>query len=474
MSKEAAAQRTGPGTGRSERPGPEGVPERAAGGGRPGTATAVVGLQWGDEGKGKLVHLLADRHDVVVRYNGGANAGHSIVVNGERFALHLIPSGILHAGKPSVVGNGVVVDPEWLLKEVEGLRQRGVECSGLVISSRAHAVMPWHKAEDEAYESLLRAGTTEAIGTTRRGIGPCYADKALRALAVRIGDLLRPEALEPRLRTICAVKNGVLAALHAQAGGAGPSPVFDAEQVGAQARQWGERLRPFVRDTSALLLEALAQGKRVLFEGANATLLDVDHGTYPFVTASGTAATGIASGAGVPPSCLGRVIGVMKAYSTRVGGGPMPTELAGDDRQRELGERIRQRGREFGTTTGRPRRVGWLDLAAVRYAVRLNGATDLSLMLLDVLAGIGELRVGVGYRLRGRETALFPSEAADLAEASPVYRTLPGWAEDLSGCRRLEDLPAQARAYVDLIEEFCGVPVRFISVGPDRSQTIER
>ncbi len=470
MSNEAAVQRTGPG----DRQGPEQAQAGSLPASPSGTATAVVGLQWGDEGKGKLVHLLADRHDVVVRYNGGANAGHSIVVNGERFALHLIPSGILHAGKPAVVGNGVVVDPEWLLKEVDGLRQRGVDCSGLVISARAHAVMPWHKAEDEAYESLLRAGSAEAIGTTRRGIGPCYADKALRTLAVRIGDLLRPEALAPRLQTICAVKTAVLAALHAQAGGAGAAPAFDAALVGDQARRWGERLRPYVRDTSALLLEALAQGRRVLFEGANATLLDVDHGTYPFVTASGTAATGIAAGAGVPPSCLDRVIGVMKAYSTRVGGGPMPTELVGDDRQRELGERIRQRGREFGTTTGRPRRVGWLDLAAVRYAVRLNGATDLSLMLLDVLSGIGDLRVGVGYRVAGGETAEFPSEAADLIEARPIYRPLRGWTEDITGCRRLESLPAEARAYVDLIEEFCGVPVRFISVGPDRAQTIER
>ncbi len=435
--------------------------------------TAVVGLQWGDEGKGKLVHYLTGTHDLVARYNGGANAGHSVVVKGERFALHLIPSGILHPGKPAIIGNGVVVDPAWLLKELAGLGARGVDCSGLMLSDRAHVVMPWHQLEDELREAVLTGGASEAIGTTKRGIGPCYADKAHRASAVRVADLLDEAVLREKLRLICPLKNAVLGAM---AGACGRGfTAYEAPAVLAQALDWGRQLRGFVRDTSQVLRSAMNEGKRVLFEGANATLLDVDHGTYPFVTSSATSSLGIPSGCGVPARSVGNVLGVMKAYSTRVGGGPMVTELVGDERERALGETIRQRGREFGTTTGRPRRVGWLDLVAVRYSVELNGVDAIALMLVDVLAGLDELRVCTAYvDHAGHRVEGFPSDASGLGRVRPVYETLAGFASDVTGCRNYAELPAQARAYVELIERVCGAPVRFVSVGPDREQTIER
>ncbi|MFN0011271.1 MAG: adenylosuccinate synthase [Phycisphaerales bacterium] len=435
--------------------------------------TAVVGLQWGDEGKGKIVHMLAERHDAVARFNGGANAGHSVVVGGERFALHLIPSGILHPGKPAIVGNGVVVDPEQVLKEIATLSSRGIDCSGLVISDRAHVVMPWHKAEDEAREKWLTqagspgtgTGGLRPIGTTKRGIGPCYADKVQRATAIRMGDLLRPEALLPRLEAICPMKAALLSAL----GGPGYTPeAIEPVAVAALCARWAAGLREHIRDTSALLLDMIDSGKRILFEGANATLLDVDHGTYPFVTSSACAASGIPGGAGVPMSAIGRVLGVCKAYSSRVGGGPMPTELFG-----ELGERIRTRGREFGTTTGRPRRVGWLDLVATRYAARLNGATGLCVMLLDVLAGLDELKVCVAYDGPGGRSEQFIPDGHLLDQVRPVYQTLRGFSGEQGSARRLGELPPGARAYLELIERFVGVPIRYVSVGPDRAQTIE-
>ena len=443
------------------------------------TGTAVIGLQWGDEGKGKIVHLLAERHDAVARFNGGANAGHSVVVDGERFALHLIPSGILHKGMPAIVGNGVVVDPEQVLREMGALGARGVDCSGLVISDRAHVVMPWHKAEDEAREKwLLGAGSPgtgtgglRPIGTTKRGIGPCYADKVQRATAVRMGDLLRPETLMPRLRAICPLKAALLGAL-AGPGSEPSAEALDPEAVAALCARWAAGLREHIRDTSALLLDMIDAGKRVLFEGANATLLDVDHGTYPFVTSSSCAASGIAGGAGVPMSSIGTVLGVCKAYSSRVGGGPMPTELEG-----ELADKIRTRGREFGTTTGRPRRVGWLDLVSVRYSARLNGATGLCVMLLDVLGGLEEVKVCIGYDGPSGRTERFVPDGAELEKVRPVYETMRGFgggaAADLTSARRLGELPPGARAYLQLIERFVGVPVRFVSVGPDRAQTIE-
>jgi adenylosuccinate synthase len=427
-------------------------------------STAIVGLQWGDEGKGKLVDLLAREHDAVVRYNGGANAGHSVVVNNQRYKLHLVPSGILYPGKLAVIGNGVVVDPETLLKELEGLAQSGVDTGGLVISTHAHAVLPYHKAEDELREEMLRRGPDHGaaqteIGTTRRGIGPAYADKIQRAGAVRVGDLLRPDILNKRVGVACAVKNPLFAA--------SGKPIFEPSVVAEGALAAGQKLRPMIRDTTYLLHDLLGEGKRLLFEGANGTLLDVDHGTYPFVTGSNTGATGIHAGSGVPTANLGRVLGIMKAYSTRVGSGPMPTELFD-----EKGSRIRERGREYGTTTGRPRRVGWLDLVAVRYAAMVNGITGIAMTLLDVLAGFEHLPVCTQYEIRGERTERFPADAEDLASAKPIYQVLPGFPEEISEARRLADLPAGARKYIEFIENKTGVRIDIVSVGPGREQTI--
>jgi adenylosuccinate synthase len=446
--------------------------------------TAVVGLQWGDEGKGKVVDLIASGYDATVRYNGGANAGHSVVVKGERYALHLIPSGILNAGKLAVIGNGVVVDPEVLIKEMDGLSARGVDVSGLVISSHAHVVLPYHKAEDELRENVLshaREGMTgtssqpiRAIGTTKRGIGPAYADKAHRATAVRMCDLLRPEVLRSKVELSCAIKNATVRGL-AQAGGE-PGKQFEPDEIMAWATPLASRLKDRVRDTTYLLHDMLRERKRLLFEGANAALLDVDHGTHPFVTSSSTTVLGIPAGTGIPGSRIGEVIGVVKAYSTRVGNGPLTTELGTptDTKSADgaIGHRIREKGREYGTTTGRPRRVGWLDLVAVRYSAMLNGVTSLAVMLLDVLSGVDELKVCVAYEIGGKRTDRFPADAEELDRAKPVYETVKGFSEDVTTARARGDLPAGARAYVELIERVVGAPVGLISVGPDRAQTI--
>ncbi|MEQ8770908.1 MAG: adenylosuccinate synthase [Phycisphaerales bacterium] len=439
-------------------------------------ASAVVGLQWGDEGKGKLVDLLAPEHDAVVRYNGGANAGHTVVVGGEKYALHLVPSGILAPNALAVIGNGVVVDPARLLEELDGLQKRGVDVSRLVISDRAHVVVDYHKAEDELRETLLgRAAShgaqeagpkkaVSAIGTTKRGIGPAYADKVTRAHAIRIGDLLRPDVLASKLELACELKNALFRTLAAE--GVEP-PRFDAGELATSLGAIGEKLRPMVRDTSYLLHDLLDEGKRVLFEGANATMLDVDHGTFPYVTSSNASALGIGPGTGVPPQRIGRIIGVVKAYSTRVGGGPMPTELYDD-----LGDRIRTRGNEFGTTTGRPRRVGWLDLVAVRYAAMVSGVTEICVTLLDVLDDLDELKVCTGYTVGGTVTDRFIPDGFDLAAAEPVYETVAGFGGPVGDVRDGDELPAGARAYLGLIERAVGVPVRTVSVGPDREQTI--
>ncbi|MCK6475752.1 MAG: adenylosuccinate synthase [Phycisphaerales bacterium] len=429
---------------------------------------AVVGLQWGDEGKGKIVDTLAESFDAVVRYNGGANAGHSVVINGQRFALHLIPAGILTPGKKAVIGNGVVVDPEALIREIDGLASRGVDTSGLVISDRAHVVMPYHQAEDGLREDILKRAAEDEefgdstkvshIGTTRRGIGPCYAEKVQRSSAVRMGDLLNAATLGPKIELALRMKRATLA----EAGVA-----LDPKTLLAKALEQGVRLAPMIQDTTYLLHEVLAGGGSALFEGANGSLLDVDHGTYPFVTGSSCTSAGISPGTGVPPSAIGRVLGIMKAYSTRVGAGPMPTELHDD-----TAHRIRERGREYGTTTGRPRRVGWLDLVAVKYACMLNGATGIAVTLLDVLGGIDELKVCVGYEVDGKTTDRFCADGGQLATARPVYKTLAGFKEDLAGCRSMDQLPAAARAYLAFVEEFTGVPVEMVSVGPGREQTI--
>ena len=440
-----------------------------------GHTAAVVGLQWGDEGKGKLVDLLAGKFRAVVRYNGGANAGHSVVVGGERYSLHLVPSGILSPSCEAIIGNGVVVDPLRLLEEIETLNSRGVDTGRLVISDRAHVVMPYHKAEDAAREETL-SSTTEsdapqatkkvisAIGTTKRGIGPAYADKIHRSTAIRIGDLTRPEILKTKLEMICGLKNAMLGAMV----GDGFEP-FDAQEITDQMIECGKKLAPMIRDTTYLLDDLRKDGQPILFEGANATMLDVDHGTYPFVTSSNSSALGIGPGSGVPPQCISQIIGVVKAYSTRVGGGPMPTELFDS-----VGDGIRERGREFGTTTGRPRRVGWLDLVAVKYSAMVSGATELCITLLDVLAGEPELLIATGYKVDGKVTDRFLADGYLLEQVEPVYETVPGFSQDITMARSFEELPPNARAYIEKIEAFVGVPVRTISVGPDREQTIVR
>ncbi len=433
---------------------------------------AVCGLQWGDEGKGKIVDRLAGHFDVVARYNGGANAGHSVVVDGVRHALHLVPCGILHAGSLNVIGNGCVVDADTLLAEIEGLEAGGIDvASRLRLSDRAHLVLPHHKLADGLHEAAAArsAGDARKIGTTGRGIGPAYADKALRGPAIRVSDVLDPATLPAKVRHSAAVANATLSGLAAYA--ESPWNDVDGEALLDRCSAWGRALAPYATDTVDLLDDARSGGRRILFEGANATLLDVDHGTYPFVTSSATTALGIHTGAGVPASALaqGEIVGVVKAYATRVGAGPMPTEL-----EDETSARMRRRGNEFGTTTGRPRRCGWLDLVAVRYAARLVGATRLSVMLLDVLAGFDELQVCVGYELDGRVLSRPPASAASLARLKPVYESHPGFAEEIVDARSVTQLPAAARAYLARIEEFTGVPVSVVSVGPDREQTIWR
>lgn len=430
----------------------------------------MVGLQWGDEGKGKLVDLLAREHHAVVRYNGGANAGHSVHVGNERYALHLIPSGILYPDKINVLGNGVVVDPAALLAEIRGLRERGVTIDeGFRVSNRAHVVFLYHKLLDSLLEAAAGAarGDDQKIGTTGRGIGPCYADKALRTTAIRMGDLLDPDRLAAKLRLIVTIKNPQLAALAQQFDR--PFEPLDAQQLAQEYAQYGRDLRPHICDTTELLHDAMDAGKQLLFEGANATLLDIDHGTYPFVTSSNCSSLGAATGTGVPGSKISHVLGVVKAYATRVGGGPMPTEL-----RDATGDRIRESGNEYGTTTGRPRRCGWLDLAALNYTARVSGATGICLMRLDVLAGLDHLRVCVGYRLAGQRLTGFPSDADALAQVEPIYQDARGFLEPISDCRQFAELPAAAQDYVKLIEEHVGVPISMISVGPRRDQTIPR
>jgi adenylosuccinate synthase len=431
---------------------------------------AVVGLQWGDEGKGKVVDLLAGRFDLVVRYNGGANAGHSVQVGEKRYALHLIPSGILSPGAINILGNGVVIDPAQLVKEITGLRDQGIEIgNNLKISDRAHLVFEYHKIQDVLYDQAIAKamGGDAAIGTTGRGIGPCYADKALRSMAIRVGELLDESALRDKIRRVVTVKNTVLSALAKQCGQ--PFEPFDSDAVFDQTVKVAEILKPHICDSAQLLHSSIDAGKRLLFEGANATLLDIDHGTYPFVTSSNCSSLGVHTGTGVPGHQVNNVLGIVKAYQTRVGGGPMPTELNDD-----TAERIREVGKEYGTTTGRPRRVGWLDLVALKYTATISGATGISLMLLDVLAGLPELKLCTGYRHDGKTLANFPASADVLDSLEPVYETLPGFKESVETARKFSDLPDNARAYIAKIEKYVGVPVVMVSVGPERDQTVLR
>lgn len=420
-------------------------------------SVVVVGTQWGDEGKGKVTDLLAAEAEIVVRYAGGANAGHTVIVGEETFKLHQIPSGILFPGKTCLVGNGVVLDPGGLLAEAEGLAQRGISLEGLRISDRAQLVMPWHRLLDELEEAERRP--EDKIGTTGKGIGPCYVDKVAR-LGLRVGDLVTPGALEARLEAVLPVKNRLLQRVY-------DHPGFEQEQVLAEYRQYAERLRPYVVDGTALLGEALAGGRKVLFEGAQGSLLDIDHGTYPFVTSSTTVAAGAASGAGVGPRAIDRVIGVTKAYTSRVGRGPFPTELTDD-----TGTLIRERGHEYGTTTGRPRRVGWFDAVAVRHAVRVSGVGFLAVMSLDVLGGLPTVRLCTAYRHQGALLRDFPADLRVLEECEPVYEDLPGWADGFSHAEKLEDLPENARQYLKRLAEAAGAPVGIVSTGRERRQTL--
>jgi adenylosuccinate synthase len=423
--------------------------------------TCVIGLQWGDEAKGKLVDLLTEQHDMVVRYQGGANAGHTVVAGGQTYKLSLIPSGILSPGVLCVVTGGVVVNPKSLLGEIDQLVARGIACGkNLVISDRAHVIFPWHMAEDRSMDGSLAGG--EAIGTTQRGIGPCYREKVGRSFAIRLGDLYRSD-FRSRLEHIVKAKNQLLMGLKGQA----PELPLDADAIFTEYTAYAERLRPYVADTTALLLDAVESGKRLLFEGAQGALLDIDHGTFPFVTSSNSSGVGVSSGSGVPGRWITRVIGVLKAYSTRVGGGPFPTE-----QNNEIGQRIRDRGNEYGTVTRRPRRCGWFDAVAARYTARLSGVDSLAIMLLDVLGDLPELKICTAYELDGRRVTQFPSHVDDLRRAVPVYETLPGWEKDICGVRRLEDLPAGARVYLDRLSQLVGQPVEVVSVGPDREQTI--
>jgi len=419
----------------------------------------VIGLQWGDEAKGKIVDLLTDRHDLVVRYQGGSNAGHTVVTGGETYKLSLIPSGILRPNVTCVVTGGVVLNPASFLGEIDGLTSRGVRVAdNLLVSDRAHVIFPWHVEEDRLTES--RSTGREAIGTTQRGIGPCYRDKFGRTDAIRLGDLYRANFRE-RVAQVAGQKNLTLQVL------SGTSPNFDAAQIAAEYERYAERLKPHLADTTTFLHEALESGKRVMFEGAQGALLDVDHGTYPYVTSSNSSGVGIPSGSGVPGRYLNQVIGVVKAYSTRVGGGPFPTEL--DD---ATGQRIRDRGNEYGTVTRRPRRCGWFDAVAVRYTARLSGVDTLAVMLLDVLSGFEELKICTAYEIDGRRVTVFPSHVDDLRIAKPIYETMPGWSEEIVQAKNLSDLPGNALKYLTRLSELLGRPIGVVSIGPDRSQTI--
>ena len=410
-------------------------------------ATVIVGAQWGDEGKGKIVDLLAESSDVVCRYQGGPNAGHTIVRDGERFALHHIPSGILYGGKTCVVGAGCVIDPALLVAELDELEARGISTAALHISGNAHLIMPWHVAEDAASERRL--GRLQ-IGTTRRGIGPAYADKAAR-LGIRVQDVLDPKILRQKFETALAEKNRLL-----------DEPLEPAD-LADRMESCAARLRPYVADTSLLVDRALREGRRVLLEGAQGTLLDLDHGTYPFVTSSNPIAGAAATGTGIGPTRIDRVLGVAKAYVTRVGEGPFPTEIEGPDQ-----DRVRELGEEYGTTTGRERRCGWLDLVALRFAVRVNGMTGLALTKLDVLSAFAEIPVCTRYRLPdGSETDEFPAHQSDFHHAAPVYERLAGWQEPLDG-----GLPPAARRYVEFVEEALELEVGMIGTGADRESVV--
>jgi adenylosuccinate synthase len=420
------------------------------------SAVVVMGSQWGDEGKGKIVDYLAQQADTVVRYQGGSNAGHTVTVNGEEYKLRLLPSGILYKGTLCVIANGVVVDPQVMLEEMDAMEKRGIDVSGIRLSNRAHVVLPYHSLMDGLNEELRGKGK---IGTTKRGIGPCYMDKDHR-IGIRVCDLMDKEEFAKRLKENLALKNIELERMYNHA-------PLDYEEILTEYEGYAERLRPYVCDTISLLNDELAAGKKILFEGAQATMLDIDYGTYPYVTASHPVSGGIGVGAGVAPNRLDKIIGVVKAYCTRVGEGPFPTEQLN-----AIGEKIRDAGHEYGTVTGRPRRTGWLDAFVVRYAGLLSGIDYMAITRLDILDGFDEIKMCTGYKYEGKLLNEIPASLKVLAKVEPVYETFKGWKKNISGVRRYEDLPKEAQVYLTRLAEVTGICLGIVSVGPNRDQTI--
>jgi adenylosuccinate synthase len=420
------------------------------------SSVVVIGTQWGDEGKGKIVDYLAEKADVVVRYQGGNNAGHTVVVQGTEFKLHLLPSGILYKGKICVVGNGVVIDPAVMLKEIRAMREKGIDTAGLRISNRAHVIMPYHRMLDEAEEEYRGENK---IGTTKRGIGPCYMDKNARS-GIRMVDLMDEAEFSEKLAQNIKAKNHLLKNIYG-------APSLDFEAVRAEYLAYAEELRPYITDSVVVLNKAIAQGQKLLFEGAQATLLDLDHGTYPYVTSSNPIAGGACVGAGVGPTKIDKVVGGVKAYTSRVGEGPFPTE-----QKNETGDLIRERGHEYGTTTGRPRRCGWLDAAMVRYAAMVSGLDYMAITRLDILDGFKTLKLCVGYKYNGQLLDEFPASLKVLAAVEPVYEELPGWEEPTTAVRTYDALPLNARRYVERLSQIVGIPLGIVSVGAQRDQTI--
>ncbi|UMZ75160.1 adenylosuccinate synthase [Natranaerofaba carboxydovora] len=419
------------------------------------SSVVIVGTQWGDEGKGKITDFLAEKSDVITRYQGGNNAGHTVKIADKEYKLHLIPSGIFYPDKMCVLGNGMVIDLEALISELDYLEENGVTVKNLIISDRAHLIMPYHKVLDELDEERR---DQEKIGTTKKGIGPCYMDKAARK-GIRVCDLLEPEILKKKIENSLKEKNQLLDRVY-------DSKAFDPDKMVADITRYAERIKPFIGDSSYYINTALENGEKLLFEGAQGTLLDLDHGTYPFVTSSNPVAGGVCIGAGIGPTNITNVLGVLKAYSTRVGDGPFPSELKDD-----IGDKIREAGGEFGTTTGRPRRIGWLDLVIARYAKRVSGLDQIALTLLDVLSGFEKLKLCVAYKYKGETLKEFPASLEVLSKCEPVLEELPGWEEDITGIESYDDLPTNAKNYLKRIEEICSVPISVISVGPGRDQT---
>jgi len=420
------------------------------------SSVVLVGAQWGDEGKGKITDYLASRADMVVRYQGGNNAGHTVKVGDINLQLHMVPSGIMYSDKPCVIGNGVVLDPEVLFEELDNLKQYGIKGENLVISDSAHLIMPYHKLLDY-YEEESRGD--RKIGTTKRGVGPAYVDKAARR-GIRVGDLYKPETLREKLEAALRINQHILTGLY------GASSV-DVAEIEQSYLEFAGRMEKYVADSSLLIYEAISSGKNVLFEGAQGTLLDIDHGTYPFVTSSQPVSGGATTGAGIGPTAIDTVLGVTKAYCTRVGEGPFPTEL-----HDETGDLIRETGQEFGTTTGRPRRCGWLDIVILKYAVRVNGLSKIALTKLDVLSSLPTIKICTGYRVNGQMLKEYPHDLDTFARCEPVYEEVPGWQKDIGNVRTFEDLPQEARDYVRRIEDLSGVETAMVAVGPKRNQTI--